>query len=58
MSPLVNNGPRGYLRECPLYPQKRTLYSEMNHAATGCMGDGVCTADRIELVDQSLRVCL
>jgi hypothetical protein len=31
-----------------------TLYSEMNHTTTGCMGDGVCTPDRIELVDQSL----
>src|SRR6516165_5049604 len=24
----------------------------MNHATTGCMGDGVCTPDRIEVVDK------
>jgi hypothetical protein len=27
---------------------------EMKHATTGCTGDGVCTPDRFELVDQSL----
>ena len=32
---------------------KVDIHSEMNHATTSCMGDGVCTPDRIELVDQS-----
>ena len=34
-------------------PRKADIHSKMNHATTGCMGDGVCTPDRIELVDQS-----
>jgi hypothetical protein len=34
-------------------PPKADIHSEMNHATTGCMGDGVCAPDRIELVDQS-----
>jgi hypothetical protein len=31
---------------------------KMNHATAGCMGDGVGTPDRIELVDQSTYVKL
>jgi len=37
-------------------PPKADIYSEMNHATTGGMGDGVCTPNRIELVDQSTDV--
>ena len=35
---------------------KADIYSEMNHTTTGCMGDGVGTPNRIELVDQSTDV--
>jgi hypothetical protein len=28
----------------------------MNHATPGCLGDGVCTPDRIELVDHSTNM--
>ena len=37
-------------------PPKADIHSEMNHTTTGGMGDGVCTPDRIELVDQSTDV--
>ena len=37
-------------------PPKADIYSEVNHTTTGCMGDGVCTPDRIEFVDQSTDV--
>ena len=37
-------------------PPKADIYSEMNHTTTGGMGDGVCTPDRIELIDQSTDV--
>ena len=36
-----------------LIPPKADIRSEMNHTATGRLGDGICTPDRIELVDQS-----
>src|SRR5262249_30294036 len=39
-------------------PPKADIYSQMNHATTGCMGNGVCTSDRIELVDQCTHVKL
>jgi hypothetical protein len=39
-------------------PLKADIYSEMNHATTGCMGNGVCTPDRIELIDQCTHVKL
>jgi hypothetical protein len=35
---------------------KADIYSEMKHTTTGCMGDDICTPDRIELVDQSTDV--
>jgi hypothetical protein len=28
----------------------------MNHATAGCLGDGICSPDCIELVDQSTNV--
>src|SRR6516162_2214413 len=42
----------------PLFFRKRTLRSEMNHAATGRLGDRICTPDRIEFVDQSANMKL
>jgi len=30
----------------------------MNHATAGCLGDGICPPDCIELVDQSTNVKL
>ena len=37
-------------------PPKADIHLEMNHATTSCMGDGVGTPDRIELVDQSTNM--
>ena len=34
-------------------PSKANIHSEMYHATAGCMSDGVCAPDRIELVNQS-----
>jgi hypothetical protein len=28
----------------------------MNHATAGCLGDGICTSDRVELIDQSTNM--
>src|SRR5262249_11315914 len=34
-------------------PPRGGIHSEVNHATTGCMGDRVCTLDRLETVRQS-----
>ena len=39
-----------------LIPPKADIRSEMNDTATGRLGDGICTPDRIELVDQSTNM--
>jgi hypothetical protein len=39
-----------------LIPPKADIRSEMNDTPTGRLGDGICTPDRIELVDQSTNM--
>jgi hypothetical protein len=53
MSALGQKRTLAHVRIMSALPPKADIHSEMNHATTGCMGDSVCTPDRIELVDQS-----
>ena len=56
MSALGQKRTFTHLRPMSALPPKADIHSEMNHTTTGGMGDGVCTPDRIELVDQSTDV--
>jgi hypothetical protein len=40
------------------FASKSDIYLKMNHATAGCLGDGICPPDCIELVDQSTNVKL
>jgi hypothetical protein len=38
------------------FASKSDIYLKMNHVTAGCLGDGICPPDCIELVDQSTNV--
>src|SRR5262249_51051400 len=56
MSALGHKRTSRPIRSMSALPPKADFHSEMNHATMGCMGDGICTPDRIELVDESTNM--